>query len=97
SRDTLRLWKARQLALCRALGWDCAPSLANFFCARTTLQGKQALAQALLALRLQGIKLRAASSFGLPGQVRLGVLPPASQDALRTAWQDLMQVGEVPA
>ncbi len=96
SRDTLRLWKARQLALCTALGWDCAPSLANFFCARTPLQGP-ALAQALLALRLRGVKLRAASSFGLPGQVRLGVLPPASQDALREAWQDLMQMGEVPA
>ncbi len=96
SLDTLRAWKARQLGLCATLGWQCAPSLANFFCARTTVQGP-ALALALQALRTQGIKLRAAASFGLPGQVRLGVLPPASQDALRAAWQQLMQTGEVNA
>lgn len=93
---TLRAWKARQLGLCATLGWQCSPSLANFFCANTTVQGP-ALALALQALRAQGIKLRAAASFGLPGQVRLGVLPPASQDALRTAWQQLMQTGEVDA
>ena len=96
SLDTLRDWKARQLSLCESLGWQCTPSLANFFCARTTVQGP-ALALALQALRAQGIKLRAAASFGLPGQVRLGVLPPASQDALRAAWQQLMQTGEVNA
>lgn len=96
SLDTLRVWKARQLGLCATLGWQCSPSLANFFCARTTVQGP-ALALALQALRTQGIKLRAAASFGLPGQVRLGVLPPASQDALRAAWQQLMQTGEVNA
>ncbi len=28
-----------------------------------------------------------AASFGLPGTVRLGVLPPAAQDALRQAWR----------
>jgi histidinol-phosphate aminotransferase len=33
-------------------------------------------------LRTQGIKLRDATSFGLPGWVRLGVLPPQAQDAL---------------
>jgi histidinol-phosphate aminotransferase len=33
-------------------------------------------------LRTQGIKLRDATSFGLPGWVRLGVLPPVAQDAL---------------
>uniref|UniRef100_UPI0035B04EFD aminotransferase class I/II-fold pyridoxal phosphate-dependent enzyme n=1 Tax=Hylemonella sp. TaxID=2066020 RepID=UPI0035B04EFD len=96
SLDTLRAWKARQLGLCQSLGWQCLPSQANFFCARTTVQGL-ALAQALQALRAQGIKLRAAASFGLPGQVRLGVLPPASQDALRAAWHQLAQTGEVSA
>ena len=96
SRGTLRAWKARQLGLCESLGWYCAPSLANFFCARTPLQGS-ALAQALLTLRGQGIKLRGAASFGLPGQVRLGVLPPASQDALCDAWRQLKLVGEVRA
>jgi histidinol-phosphate aminotransferase len=37
-------------------------------------------------LRAHGIKLRDTASFGLPGHVRLGVLPPASQQALRRAW-----------
>ena len=96
SRVTLRTWKARQLGICASLGWHCAPSLANFFCARTSLEGP-AVTAALLALRAQGIKLRGAASFGLPGQVRLGVLPPASQDALRDAWQQLVQEGAVRA
>lgn len=96
SLETLRAWKARQLALCESLGWHCAPSVTNFHCARTPLQSAD-LVQALQALRAQGIKLRAAASFGLPGQVRLGVLPPASQDALRAAWQQLVDAGEVRA
>jgi len=82
---TLREWKARQLAVCEALGWHCLPSNANYFCARPELQG-EALAQALAALRAQGIKLRDATSFGLPGHVRLGVLAPQAQDALQQAW-----------
>ena len=40
----------------------------------------------LAALRAAGIKLRDTTSFGLPGSVRLGVLAPAAQDALRQAW-----------
>jgi histidinol-phosphate aminotransferase len=36
----------------------------------------------LATLRAQGIKLRDATSFGLPGWVRLGVLPPMAVDAL---------------
>lgn len=84
---TLSGWKARQLALCTDLGWAMhAGSLANYFCAQpatTTLQSD------LVALRASGIKLRDATSFGLPGTVRLGVLAPAAQDALRAAWQAL--------
>lgn len=91
---TLRSWKAQQIALCESLGWRCAPSLANFFCAHTGLQG-EALAGALQALRAQGIKLRAAASFGLPGAVRLGVLAPASQDALHDAWCRTTQHGKI--
>jgi histidinol-phosphate aminotransferase len=82
---TLRDWKARQLTVCEALGWTCLPSSANYFCARPDLQG-EALAQALVALRAQGIKLRDTTSFGLPGHVRLGVLAPQAQDALQQAW-----------
>ena len=51
--------------------------------ARTPEAGQRLLA----ALRQHGIKLRDCTSFGLPGAVRLGVLQPASQDALQTAWQ----------
>ncbi len=84
---TLRGWKAQQTALCQALGWRVVPgSLANFFTARLP-QGVSA--EVLLpALRAHGIKLRDCASFGLPGHVRLGVLPPASQQALHAAWRD---------
>jgi histidinol-phosphate aminotransferase len=89
SLDTLRTWKTRQRDLCAALGWRSAPSLANFFCADTGLSAA-ALTQALRALRARGIKLRDAASFGLPGWVRLGVLAPEAQDALRAAWCELV-------
>jgi histidinol-phosphate aminotransferase len=79
---TLRAWKAQQRALCESLGWHCLPSDANFFCARTD-RPYPALAA---ALRAQGIKLRDCASFGLAGHVRLGVLPPASQHALKEGW-----------
>ncbi len=82
SLDTLRAWKARLSVLCDAMGWQRCASAANFFCARPHGRDVQALCG---ALRTQGIKLRDASSFGLAGHVRLSVLPPDSQDALRTA------------
>lgn len=73
---TLRGWKTRQIAQLEALGWTCLPSDANFFCA----QPPQAIDVA--ALREAGVKLRDATSFGLPGYVRLGVLSPEAQDVL---------------
>lgn len=84
SRATLRAWKAAQLAMCESLGWDCRPSVANYFCAKPDLpySGERAA-----ALRTNGIKLRDTASFGLPGHVRLGVLPPDSQQALRQSWR----------
>ena len=82
SRDTLRAWKARLAALCDAMGWQRCASAANFFCARPHGRDVQALCA---ALRTQGIKLRETTSFGLAGHVRLSVLPPDSQDALRNA------------
>jgi len=42
-------------------------------------------------LREHGVKLRDAATFGLPGHVRLGVLPPASQDSLALAFAVAMQ------
>jgi histidinol-phosphate aminotransferase len=78
---TLRDWKARQIKLLQALGWHCLTSEANFFCARP------APGCNLTQLRTAGIKLRDTTSFGLPGHVRLGVLPPEAQDALALALQ----------
>ena len=96
----LRDWKAQQLAMLRGLGWRCLPSDANFFCAQPFTRGRasdagvdpgeaRCLHEMLTGLRGHGIKLRDASSFGLAGQVRLSVQPPAAQRALRDAWQAL--------
>ena len=82
---TLRAWKAQQQTLCRDLGWQVLPSDANFFCAQP--MAHLALDAMLARLRAAGIKLRDCASFGLPGHVRLGVLPPASQQALLHAWR----------
>ncbi|MGJ7496069.1 aminotransferase class I/II-fold pyridoxal phosphate-dependent enzyme [Variovorax sp. RT4R15] len=77
---TLREWKARQIALCeQEFGWQCLPGVANFFCARPPMDDVAALCA---GLRTQGIKLRDTTSFGLPGHVRLAVLPPASGQEL---------------
>lgn len=87
---TLRDWKQRQLTLCMDLGWGVhAGSLANYFCAQPACAD---LSDALAALRAAGIKLRDAASFGLPGAVRMGVLAPGAQDALRAAWPAAMAV-----
>ncbi|MBS0291033.1 MAG: aminotransferase [Proteobacteria bacterium] len=84
SLDRLRGWKADQLRLCADMGWAVRRgSLANFFTAQPPVEDLQPLLQ---ALRAQGIKLRDCASFGLAGHVRLGVLAPASQRALRDGW-----------
>lgn len=83
SRDRLRAWKREQQALCAALGWSVLPSVANYFCARPDVPHAPRSA----ALREAGVQLRDARSFGLPGHLRLAVLPPASQAALVRAWQ----------
>ncbi len=81
----LRQWKTAQQALLAQRGWEIAPSEANYFCARPPVEAA-ALAPWLHSLRAQGLRLRDATSFGLPGWVRLGVLPPAAQQALAQAW-----------
>jgi histidinol-phosphate aminotransferase len=83
SLQTLAGWKQRQMALLQSAGWTVQASDASFFCARPPV-GMDAVALCA-ALRAQGIKLRDATSFGLPGWVRLGVLPPVAQDALAAA------------
>jgi histidinol-phosphate aminotransferase len=89
SLQTLQVWKTRQIELLESLGWICQPSITNFFCATPNLPNLPkglTLEQVLTALRRQGIKLRDTTSFGLPGQVRVSVQPPAAQDALQQAW-----------
>ena len=81
SLDTLRAWKAQQVALCTSMGWSVQPSHTNFFVCRWD-HGSSALAY----LRARGIKLRDCASFGLPGYVRLSVQANDSQEALHTAW-----------
>jgi histidinol-phosphate aminotransferase len=87
SLPTLRDWKARQITLCEGLGWRCLPSDANFYCCQLGVADMSAL---LNRLRGQGVKLRDATSFGLPGYVRLGVLAPAAQDALALAARSVL-------
>lgn len=86
SLDILRVWKQRQIDLCETLGWQVLPSEANYFLARPDSMD---LPNDLSALRTKGIKCRDATSFGLPGWVRLGVLGPGSQDALALAWKHI--------
>lgn len=74
-RITLSKWKALQLGLLKP--WFCLPSMANFFCMKVQLNHA--------VLREHGIKLRDATSLGLPGYWRLSVQPPAAQAALRLA------------
>lgn len=83
SLQTLRHWKSGQIELLTSAGWQVAPSEANYFCVRPPHPLD------LAALRTHhGIKLRDATSFGLPGWYRLGVLGPQAQDALAAALQD---------
>jgi histidinol-phosphate aminotransferase len=77
----LRQWKIQQIALCESFGWTVLPSLANFFVCRAEID--------LTALRQHGIKLRDCTSFDLPGHVRISVQPPAAQDALHNACQQI--------
>ena len=88
SRQTLRDWKEQQIELCQDLGWRVRPSVANYFVADLP---RPLQASEVQHLRRQGIKLRDATSFGLPGAVRLGVLPPNAQQALLHAWRGLEQ------
>lgn len=81
SRATLRLHKARQIALCQSFGWTVLPSQANFFGCR--VDSAQAVVD---TFRLHDIQLRECTSFGLPGVVRLSVQLGPAQQALAAAW-----------
>jgi histidinol-phosphate aminotransferase len=82
---SLSVWKARQVDLCRELNWTVLPSVANFYCAIPPLSSRIDSAELLRKLRLDGIKLRDTTSFGLPGSFRMRVMQPEAQDALYIA------------
>lgn len=85
SRMLLREWTAAQRALLSdRFGWAICATDTPFALARLPH-----VERTLPALRARGIKLRNAASFGLPGQVRIATLPPASQEALRRALEEL--------
>ena len=79
SRATLSLWASALRGRLEGLGWICAPSDTPYFC------GRPARPLTAMALRAQGIKLRDATSFGLPGWWRLSAQPPEAQAALGVA------------
>lgn len=78
----LRAWKTHQIDLLTSAGWTVLPSQANYFCARPP----QPINLAAWRQR-HGIKLRDATSFGLPGCLRLGVLGLDAQATLAEAIQ----------
>ena len=85
-RVQLRPLKDRQVGALRAAGWHVEPSETPFFVASpagTESAGACFELQLQLAhWRAQGVKLRDAASFGLPGRVRRAVAAAADQDAV---------------
>ena len=89
SLHTLTAWKhAQHDLLGDATDWKLLPSDTNFFCVEL---GSSAVAEGVAVstlvarLRAMGVKLRDCTTFGLPGHVRMAVLPPASQQVLALA------------
>lgn len=85
SRRTLAQWAHAQRDALQALGWRQQPSVVPFWLVQPVEQG-EALRQCMADLRAQGIKLRDATSFGLPGWVRVSAQAPQDQQALVNAW-----------
>ncbi len=83
-RASLRQWLDDQAAMLHSLGWTVRPSCVPFHLARPPVAD---LPAALASLRSQGIKLRDATSLGLPGWVRLRAMPPQAQTDLAQAWR----------
>lgn len=75
-RETLGAWAAALRATLERHGWTCEPSDTAYLCARPPRPLDP------LAWRARGIKLRDASSFGLPGWWRLSAQRPEALAAL---------------
>ena len=93
ARLTLAEWAAMQRAMLTARGWHCAPSDTPFFMATPPWlhhrgPGPTGLDRSLqldVRLRARGIRLREATSFGLPGVFRLSAQAPVAQRVLLDA------------
>ena len=83
ARTQLRTWTATQRAMLAELDWLQQPSCTNFWLARPPRLDTS------LRLRERNIRVRDATSFGLPGWVRVSAQPPASQQALQLALLDI--------
>ena len=83
SGQTLADWASELRALLADHGWTCAPSDTAYGCARPPLPIDAT------ALRARGIKLRDATSFGLPGWWRLSAQAPEALAALDVALNDM--------
>ncbi|MDX9844046.1 MAG: aminotransferase class I/II-fold pyridoxal phosphate-dependent enzyme [Aquabacterium sp.] len=90
SRQQLAQWQAVQAQALSELGWTHRPGgVTPFMLSRPPLGSSSQLPELLAALRVRGIKLRDASSFGLPGWVRWRAHEPAAGRALCLALRDL--------
>jgi len=91
SLDTLRAWKTEQIGALQSLGWRTEESDSNFFVAQPPAKINAEW------LRDKGIKLRDATSFGLPGQWRISVQSPQAQAALLDALQSVHGCAAAPS
>ncbi|MBP6901141.1 MAG: aminotransferase class I/II-fold pyridoxal phosphate-dependent enzyme [Burkholderiaceae bacterium] len=86
---TLAGWRAALVQALQRRGWTLAPGVAPFVLGRPPGVA-EAVRTRLQRLRAeQGIALRDAASFGLPGWVRIGLCAPAVQAQWLQAWEDL--------
>lgn len=83
AREVLRHETRAQQQMLAELGWVQRASVTPFWLA-------QPPRPAIAGLRAQGLRLRDAESFGLPGWVRLSTQPREAQTALREAWLQLI-------
>lgn len=92
ARAVLAGWMRAQRDALSARGWVCLPSVTPFCLARPPGHHHEVVQDLLGFLRAQGIKLRDADSFGLPGLVRLRAHHPAAQAALLSALDSWVHV-----
>ena len=90
-RDQLRLDRASTREALHALGWQQRESLTPFWLAHPPEVVNTS--QMLDVLREHGIKLRDATSFGLPGWVRVAAQPAQAVQALSRALKRLQGMG----